>query len=451
MTDPAADPANKALILVVEDDEADAGLIARALEAADREIRVLGDAETALSVAREGADLVIADRDLPGMSGVELVRRMREEKIATPVLIVSGEARTAVVVEAMKAGALDYLQKPFDISFLRVRAAQALELRSTSQELAVLRRKVARHRKADSIIGVSAAIAEVRRLIGTVELAARILHEQSERIDKPFVVVDCAALPEHLLENELFGHEPGAYTGADRRSAGLLGEADGGTLFIDEIGEMPLSLQVKLLRFLQTKEFRRIGASRQSRVDVRVVTATHRDLEAMVARGAFRQDLFYRINVFPIRLPALRERREDVPLLADHFVRVIAKEVRRQIDGFTPEAMEVLAAHDWPGNVRQLENVVRRMLVLAESDRVGVAECATVLGARARAPQSKPSAAQSYHEAREQVLASFEKSYLSTILHEAGENVAEAARRAGLDRKTFWLKLKRHGISRSAE
>jgi DNA-binding NtrC family response regulator len=211
---------------------------------------------------------------------------------------------------------------------------------------------------------------------------------------------------------------------------------------------MPLPLQSKLLRFLQTKEFRRVGGSRQTRVDVRVVAATNRELEAEVTKGRFRQDLFYRINVFPIRLPPLRDRREDVPVLADHFLRDISKEMNRPVVGFTPEALAALAAHDWPGNVRQLENFVRRMLVMAEGPRIGMSECDFVLGGAA-APISPDRATQPFHQARADVVARFERAYLGGLLQAAGNNVAEAARRAGLDRKNLWLKLKRYGIARA--
>src|SRR5436853_123548 len=253
-------------VLIVEDDPGQAEALASVVAARDREVLVAADGEKGLSLARSGVELIVADYMLPGMNGVELVRRLREEKIGAPVLIVSGEATVAVAVDAMKAGVLDFVQK-------------------------------------------------------------------------------------------LFGHEVGAFTGADRHASGLLAEADGGTLLIDEIGDMPLSLQSKLLRFLQTKEFRRVGASRPTRVNVRVVVATNRELEADVARGSFRQDLFYRINVFPIRLPPLRERREDVPLIADHFLRAISRGIDRSLEGFTPEALAALAAQEWPGNARQLENV----------------------------------------------------------------------------------------------
>ena len=369
-------------VLIVEDDPAQADALSELLAASEREILVAKDGEAGLSLGRAGVDLIVADYMLPVLDGVQLVRRLREEKIATPVLIVSGEATVAVAVEAMKAGVLDFVQKPFDVDFFRARVAQALEMGRTARELVALRRKLQQRHKSELIVGVSPAIAEVRRLIGTVartdvdvalygetgtgkELAARAVHEHSLRGEKPFVVVDCAALPEPLLENELFGHEAGAYTGADKHARGLLAEADGGTLFVDEIGDMPLSIQSKLLRFLQTKEFRRVGASRQTRVDVRVVVATNRELESEVARGRFRQDLFYRINVFPIRLPPLRERTEDVPLLADHFLRNVARAMGRTVEGFTSEALAVLTRHDWPGNVRQLENVVRRLVVMA--------------------------------------------------------------------------------------
>jgi two-component system response regulator AtoC len=459
-----------ARVLIIEDDPPQAGVLSRALAGEGREIVLADDGLTGLELARTGVALVVADYDLPGMNGVELVRKLRAEKISAPVLIVSGVASVRVAVDAMKAGALDFVPKPLDLDFLRARAAQALELSEAAQELEELRRKVQRRRKADLIIGVSAAITEVRRLIGTVshtevavalsgetgtgkELAARTIHEQSQRSDQAFVVVDCAALPEPLLENELFGHEAGAYTGADRKTLGLLAEADGGTVFIDEIGEMPLALQSKLLRFLQTKEFRRVGSATQTRVDVRVVTATNRDLEAEVAAGRFRRDLFYRINVFPLRLPALRERREDVALLADHFLRAAGKEMGRVVEPLRADALAVLSAHDWPGNVRQLENAVRRLVVGTEGSRIGAAECEAVLAVRSpTAPANGANGSvEPFHAARAQALERFERAYLDRLLRATGDNVAEAARRAGIDRKNLWLKLKRYGLGRAAQ
>ena len=452
-------------VLIVEDDPGQAEALASVVAARDREVLVAADGEKGLSLARSGVELIVADYMLPGMNGVELVRRLREEKIGAPVLIVSGEATVAVAVEAMKAGVLDFVQKPFDVDFFRARVAQGLDMGRTAHELAALRRRLEQGREIDRIVGVSPTIGEVRRLIGTVartdvdvalygetgtgkELAARALHEQSNRGSRPFVVVDCTALPEPLLENELFGHEVGAFTGADRHASGLLAEADGGTLLIDEIGDMPLSLQSKLLRFLQTKEFRRVGASRPTRVNVRVVVATNRELEAEVARGSFRQDLFYRINVFPIRLPPLRERREDVALIADHFLRAISRGIDRSLEGFTPEALAALAAQEWPGNARQLENVIRRLAVMAAGPRIGVAECEAVLG-RVSAVNGKRRDVRPFHEARAEAVAQFEQTYLDGLLRAVGSNVTEAARRAGIDRKNLWLKLRRYGMSRT--
>ena len=446
-------------VLIVEDDKSQCAALSELVASREREVAAAGNAEQGLQLARGGVDLVISDYMLPGMNGVQLVRRLREEKIGAPVLIVSGEATVAVAVEAMKAGVLDFMQKPFDVDFFRARVAQALDMGRAAHELATLRRRLEEERKGDRIVGVSAAIREVRRMIATVaradvdvalygetgtgkELAARAVHEQSARAQRPFVVVDCAALPEPLLENELFGHEPGAFTGADRRASGLLAEADGGTVLIDEIGEMPLPLQAKLLRFLQTKEFRRVGASRPTRVNVRVVVATNRELEAEVARGGFRQDLYYRINVFPIRLPPLRERREDVPLLADHFLHAHSR-----LDGFTAEAVALLAAHDWPGNVRQLENAVRRMAVMAADERIGAPDCEAVLGRASRAPGGRE--LRPFHEARAEAVAKFEQNYLDGLLRAVGSNVTEAARRAGIDRKNLWLKLRRYGMHRT--
>lgn len=455
----------KVRVLIVEDDAAQADALAQVLAAEDRQMLVAVDAESGLELARTGIDLVVADYMLPRMDGVQMVRRLRDEKISAPALIVSGEATISVAVEAMKAGALDFVQKPFDVDFFRVRVSQALEMRRTARELEALRIKLDHAGRAHRIVGVSAAIAKVRHLVETVsrtdvdvalhgetgtgkEFVACTLHESSRRSDKPFVVVDCAALPEPLLENELFGHEAGAYTGADRRASGVLAEADGGTVLIDEVGEMPLSLQSKLLRFLQTKEFRRVGASRPTKVDVRVVTATNRDLQAEVAAGRFRQDLFYRINVFPIRLPPLRERPEDVPLLADGFLRAIGREMDRDVETFTPEALAALCAHEWPGNVRQLENAVRRIVVMASGPRIGLAECQAILDWSGPAPAEAVRAVDPFHQARAEALARFERAYLGELLKAVSYNVAEAARRAGLDRKNLWIKAKRYGMLR---
>jgi two-component system response regulator HydG len=437
-----------------------------ALATRGREIVIASDQQAGLAQARAGPQLVVVEDEPPRIDGVELVRLLRTEGVAAPVLILASEATVAGAVEAMRAGALDFLQRPFDPELLRARVAQAIGLGQAARELETLRRKVQRRRKADLIIGVSPAVDEVRRIIGSVartevavalfgetgtgkELAARTIHEQSERSDKPFVVVDCTALPEALLENELFGHEAGAYTGADRRTPGLLAEADGGTLFIDEIGEMPLALQSKLLRFLQTKEFRRVGGTGQQHVDVRVITATNRNLEAEVAAGRFRQDLFYRINVFPLRLPPLRERPEDIALLADHFARSFAKELGRPVESFLPEALAVLSDHGWPGNVRQLENVVRRLVVVAEGARIQAEACRVVLGSVARSSSAAPEALRPFHEARAAALERFERAYLQELLRGSTNNLAEAARRAGIDRKNLWLKLKRYGLGRT--
>jgi two-component system response regulator HydG len=459
-------PAHRYEIVVVEDDAAMGQVIQRALTASDRRVRLSTSAEEALLLAREGVQLVVADYRLQEMTGLDLLRALRREHVQAPIIMVSGESSVTLAVEAMRAGALDFLQKPLDLELLRVRAEQALAAANANEELESLRRRMSRRRKSDLILGVSAPIAETRRLIGAVaqtdvavavygetgtgkELVARTLHEQSVRKDRAFVVVDCAAIPEALLENELFGHEAGAFTGADRRSPGLLSEADGGTVFIDEVGEMPLALQSKLLRFVETHQFRRVGAQQPTRVDARVVCATNRDLAAEVTAGRFRADLYYRLNVFPIRVPALRARAEDIPILADHFLRQAAHETKRQLEGFEPEALEALARHPWPGNVRQLENAIRRIVVLALRPRIGRGECDVVLEETSLArgaPQLPPDVREPYRDARERVLLQFDRDYLGGLLAAAGGNVAEAARRAGLDRKNLWVKLKKQGL-----
>jgi transcriptional regulator with GAF, ATPase, and Fis domain len=277
------------------------------------------------------------------------------------------------------------------------------------------------------------------------ELVARTIHTSSPRHDAPFVVVNCAAIPEALLEDELFGHVRGAFTDATRDREGLLAAAHTGTLFLDEIGELPLPLQSKLLRVLQSQEFRRIGDDQDRRVDVRIVTATNRDLDQLVARGSFRQDLYYRINVFPMHLPPLRDRPEDIALLVHHFISKYRARLGKAIDGITPGALRRFAAYDFPGNIRELENKVHQAMVVAEGPMIDEADVAMPTG---RIAGGRPDITRPFRELKQEAIDAFEKAYLTELLREHRGNLARAARAAGMDRKNLWTLVARHGLDR---
>ncbi len=356
---------------------------------------------------------------------------------------------------ATRAGAADVVAKPFngaELAFRLGRAAAATD-----------RIDKRRPRKSDVLIGTGPWIKELYDRIAMVaatdvtvaifgesgtgkELVARTIHNTSPRHDQPFVVVNCAAIPEALLEDELFGHVRGAFTDASRDREGLLAAAHTGTLFLDEIGELPLPLQAKLLRVLQSQEFRRIGDDQDRRVDVRIVTATNRDLDAMVAAGNFRQDLYYRINVFPLHLPPLRERPEDIALLVHHFMQKFRARLGKPIDSMSPAALAQFCAYDFPGNVRELENKVHQAMVMCSSP---VIEDADVALPKSRAITNRPDIDRPFREVKQEVIDSFEKRYLTELLRVHHGNLAQAARAAGMDRKNLWSLVERHGLERA--
>jgi DNA-binding NtrC family response regulator len=360
----------------------------------------------------------------------------------------------------MREGAYDYLAKPFDPDEVALVVARALERRRQRREAEGLQQQLAAAPAFHGLLGTSAAMRQACALLaqGAVrdftvlltgetgtgkELAARAVHTESPRRARPFVAVNCGALPAELVESELFGHAKGAFTGATVAKAGLFEEASGGTLFLDEVGDLPLAMQVKLNRGLQEKEVRRVGTTQPVKVDVRVVAATHRDLQAEVAAGRFREDLFYRLNVFTVRMPALRERREDIPLLAMHF---LAK-AGRPLEGFTPEALRALSAYAWPGNVRQLENAVARAAAVAQGPRLRLEdlppELAQVTGGTLP-PESL--AKMPYREAVDSARDAVSREYLVALMQEFGGNVTHAAERAGMERESLHRLLKRYGV-----
>ncbi len=439
-------------ILVVDDEEPQRRVLAGFLRKAGYDVEAVGSPDEALAVvAARTVDLVLTDLRMPGKTGIELLEAVRGLNPEIPVVVMTAYGTVASAVDAMKRGAADYLGKPVDLDELEVLVARTLERRALVSENKALRAQVeSRYRLAgletsnarmQEAINMAARAAASRATIlihgesGTgKELLARAIHYASPRSRAPLVAVNVAALAETLIESELFGHERGAFTGADREHRGRFELADGGTLFLDEIGDLPRGVQVKLLRVLQEQTFERLGGTRQLKVDVRLVAATHRDLDAMVRSGEFREDLFFRLNVVAITLPPLRERREDVPLLVDHFLRRFADEGKPR--GISREAMDLLLKHDYPGNVRELENLIHRAVVLARGDTITRADLPLHLGGL------KPEAKFDTGGFAERVMA-FEKTLIDEALEKAGGVQTRAAAALGMSERHLRYRLKK--------
>jgi DNA-binding NtrC family response regulator len=378
----------KGRILVVDDEVNARTALAELLRDEGYAVETAADGFKALGKAADFApDLVLTDLKMPGMDGIQLLGKLREQDADLPVVVMTAFGEVDTAVGAMRAGARDYLSKPVNVGELSVVLERELEQRRLRQEAGMLRARLAEKYSFDNIIGNSTPMQTVFKTISQIaasrasvlvtgesgtgkELVAAAIHERSPRAKGPFVKLHCAALAESLLESELFGHERGSFTGAQGRRDGRFQQAHGGTLFLDEIGEISPAVQVKLLRFLQEREFERVGGNETISVDVRVIAATNRDLKKMVAEGTFREDLFYRLNVINLEMPALRERSSDVPLLAAHFLRKYALENGKEIGGFASDALERLSGYGWPGNVRELENVVERAVVMSQSPQI---------------------------------------------------------------------------------
>ena len=451
----------KNAILVVDDDYAHRTMLKALLGGWGYEVREADDGAGAVeAVRKEPLDLVLMDIRMVRVSGIEALERIRQFNPALPVILMTAYASVETAVEALKKGAYDYLTKPLDFDELRLALERALEHTHLREENRMLRESLGARFDRGSLIGRSAAMTRLLDLVAQVapseatvltsgesgtgkEMIAGAIHANSPRSRGPFIRINCAAITETLLESELFGHEKGAFTGADRRKEGKFRQADGGTIFLDEVSEMSLGMQVKLLRVLQEREFTRVGGEDLLRVDVRVLAATNRDLLKFVAEGRFREDLFYRLNVVNLRVPALRERREDIPLLAQHFLKLFAEKNRKALHGFTPRAMDRLLRYPWPGNVRELMNTVERGVVLTRSDILDEEDVAPVLEAEAPpAAAGQDAAAAPTGSSLEDV----EKAAILKTLEESGGNKSEAARRLGITRRTLHLKLKKYGL-----
>jgi len=451
-------------VLVVDDKENILKLFGKILASGYQVTPALDGARALSLVATGDFDVVVTDIRMPGAGGFEVLAAVKARSPSTEVVMMTGYATVGDAVRAMKLGAYDYLEKPFDPDAAALTVARAAERRRLRDEAASLRQELEGIHAFHNLVGKSDRMRDVYRLLeqaaglditvllggetGTgKELAARAIHYHSSRKERRFVPVNCGALPPDLVESELFGHARGAFTGAVSAKTGLFEEAEGGTLFLDEIGELPLATQVKLNRVLQEKEIRRVGDNAPVKVDVRVIAATHRNLRSEIQSGRFREDLFYRVNVFPVLLPPLRERPEDVPLLAAHLLEKHARAMRRDISGFDPDALRLLTSYAWPGNVRELENAVERAAAIASGPTILARDLPPELAIPASVlPPGPVLASMAYREVVEQAQDKVSREYLVALLTEFHGNVTKAAARAGVERESLHRLLKKHGL-----
>jgi len=443
----------QANILVVDDETIIREALRDWLEDAGYRVLTAENGPRALEIIQEGRPSVaFVDLVMPGMDGIELLRRVKEISPGTEVVIITAYGSIPTAINAIREGAYDYIEKPFCPERAEILIEKLLEHQRLLEENIALQHKLEERYRFENIIAKSPKMQQVIEVIKVVaktnatvlitgetgtgkELVARAIHLQSHRRDRPFIAVSCAALPESLLESELFGHEKGSFTGAYAQKKGKFEAANRGTLFLDEIGEMSANIQVHLLRVLEEKEFNRVGGNEPIKVDVRVISATNRDMKEAIARGQFREDLYYRLNVVNIELPPLRERAEDIPLLAEHFLSGFALENQKELTGFSPEATEFMLKHGWPGNVRELENAIERAVILARNPTIGVSDLS---------PQNLVVAGSNNSTGRN--LKQVEQEHIQSVLSETGGNYTEAARILGISRMTLYNKAKAYGL-----
>jgi DNA-binding NtrC family response regulator len=446
-------------VLIVEDEDKLRRVLELQLRSADFEVDQAASAEAALKLV-DRADLVLTDLRLPGMDGLQLLAVIRRQNSQLPIVVMTAFGTIETAVEAMKGGAADFLLKPFSLDHLMTVVNKALALRALQDENRELREELGRRYEFDNIIGRSPAMQEVFDTIERVaptratvllagesgvgkDLIARAIHHHSPRAGNPFVKINCTAIPENLMESELFGYEKGAFTGASGSKPGKFEQADTGTVFLDEIGDVPPSVQVKLLRVLQERELERLGSNKTRHIDVRIIAATNQDLRAALEQGTFREDLFYRLNVVPMNIPPLRERSEDIPFLAEHFVRKLGRQSGSRVECITPEAIQRLMEYHWPGNVRELENVIERSLVLCSGTRLEVSDIRFDTVRRAPAHDT----GNSLFLPEGMTLEEFEQALIREALRRAEGNKSHAARLLGLTRNALRYRLSQMGIN----
>jgi len=458
-------PRNRLKVLFAADEQSLQDVLRNELERMGHEVAVCGDGTSAVAaLEKQTFDCLLVDLDMPGLNGIEVIARAKELSPDTDAVVLTGKSSLETAVAAMRHGTFDYLTKPCRLVELQTVLKRVAEKRELSKKYRALQHRLQRLEGSPELVGDSPAIRQVRALVAKVapahctvlilgetgtgkELVARALHKQSLRADRPFVAINCGALPETLIESELFGHRKGAFTGADDHRVGLFEVADGGTLFLDEIGELPKAVQAKLLRFLESGEVRRVGENESSTCDVRVLCATHRQLDRMVADGDFREDLWFRINTFEVRVPPVRERIEDIPLLARHLAARFNPSLRNAEAVFSPEASSALAAYSWPGNVRELANCVEHALILCDRLPIGVEHlpgrflAAQGCAGSADAPGSVPAGGRNEATFVGLTLRELEMRAIYDALDHCGGNKPKAAEMLGISLKTLYNKL----------
>lgn len=452
-------------ILVVDDDAGSRGVISSFLELANYEVSEARDGKAALQMLESSPfDMIMTDLKMPGMDGVSLLKAIREMQSDMVGIVVTGFASVETAVMAMKAGAFDYITKPINRDELLIIVKKGLEFKRLRKENLSLRKELKKKYSFEGIVGDSDAMQKVYSLIEKVadsdstvlvlgesgtgkELVARTIHYNSSRSDKPLVPINCGAIPESLLESELFGHEKGAFTGAYSARAGRFELANNGTIFLDEIGDMSPSLQVKLLRVLQERQFERVGGTKTIKIDVRVITATNQDLEKAVVEKKFREDLYYRINVIPITIPPLRERVGDVPLLVNHFLDVFSRKKGKRIEGISDEAMSLLLAYQWPGNVRELENLVERMIILKRDGVINISDLPDKFASVREKGVLNTVVIPEQGICLETLVNEFENKLIMQALEKADGVKSKAAQLLQMNRTTLVEKMKKKGLN----
>src|SRR6266850_730881 len=452
-------------ILVVDDERSMRELLAIVLRREGYEVLLAENGKSAIAtLEREPVDILISDIKMPDLSGVDVLRAAKRIDQDILGIMITAFASTETAVEAMRLGACDYLSKPFDIDLLKMKVREKIENRQLRQENLLLKRTLGLSHQFSNMIGRSDVMLDVFKMIQTVArtnstilltgesgtgkgLVAQAIHFHSLRRDRPVVSLNCGAMPENLLESELFGHMRGAFTGADSNKKGLLEVAERGTIFLDEIGEMSAVMQVKLLRVLQERRFRRVGGLEELQADIRVIAATNQDLDKLVAEGRFREDLFYRINVIPIALPPLRDRREDIPLLAEHFLAKYAEQMSKALSGVSHDAMDLLVAHDWPGNIRELENVIERAVALESTPAILADSLPPII--RGEAPRVAVGSVEALPESGfdlEAHVKEIERGYIAEALKRAGGVQVKAAELLGMSFRSFRYYVKKYNL-----
>jgi two-component system, NtrC family, nitrogen regulation response regulator NtrX len=450
----------KAQLLLVDDDANTLASLSRAFRLAGHEATVCDNANRAVELLRnEKFDLIFSDVVMPGKGGLEFLEEIKNAGVKAPVILISGQANIEMAVRATKLGALDFLEKPLSTDKLLVTVENALRLTRLEDENRELKKRLGKHQLVGSGAAMKKLTAQIDRVAGSEtrvcilgetgtgkELVARAIHEKSQRQDGPFVTLNCAAVPAELIESELFGHEKGAFTGAAGRHVGKFEQAEGGTLFLDEIGDMPVAMQAKLLRVLEEGEVERVGGDKPIKVNVRVVVATHRNLEQLVEQNAFRRDLFHRIYVFPLLLPSLRERQEDFADLVRHFSQQVAALNGWREKEFAAEAIASLQRYAWPGNVRELRNVVERLVLLAEGEKVAAEDVQLALPGRAAAGAGATAENAGSNGTLAMRTEAFEKEVLLAELRRHNFHMTNVARSLGLERSHLYKKCQQLGI-----